>query len=220
MGQVRRGGEPVPQPTPTSAYSPRTTRTRMSASERLTQILTVSAGLIAERGFRGLTLRDVALECGITEGGVLHHVGTKEQLLVAVLEYRDALDLAQLADLLGVEADVFDTGREAPVGLRELCAALVRRNAGQPEIVRLYTVLNGESLDPAHPAHEYFLTRERWALDLFASAAGGAGDAGAERRALQVLAAMDGLQLRWLRDLDGIDLVAEWDAIADRLLEG
>ncbi|GEL46953.1 TetR family transcriptional regulator [Cellulomonas hominis] len=205
----------MPQPTPATAYSPRTTRTRMSASQRLTQILTVSAGLIAERGFRGLTLRDVALECGITEGGVLHHVGSKEQLLVAVLEYRDALDLAQLADLLGVEADVFDSGREAPVGLRELCAALVRRNARQPEIVRLYTVLNGESLDPAHPAHEYFLTRERWALDLFASAARGPEG---EQQALQVLAAMDGLQLRWLRDLEGIDLVAEWDAIAGRLI--
>jgi hypothetical protein len=103
------------------------------------------------------------------------------------------------------------------VGLRELCAALVRRNARQPEIVRLYTVLNGESLDPAHPAHEYFLTRERWALDLFASAARGSGG---EQQALQVLAAMDGLQLRWLRDLDGIDLVAEWDAIAGRLIAG
>jgi AcrR family transcriptional regulator len=207
----------VPQPIPATPYSPRTARTRMSASQRLTQILTVSAGLIAERGFRGFTLRDVALECGITEGGVLHHVGSKEQLLVAVLEYRDALDLAQLAELLGVGPDVFDTGRDAPVGLRELCAALVRRNAGQPEIVRLYTVLNGESLDPAHPAHAYFLARERWALDLFASAADPAlGDRATQ--ALQVLSIMDGLQLRWLRDLEGIDLVAEWDAIADRLL--
>ena len=207
----------MPEPIPATAYSPRTTRTRMSASERLTQILTVSATLIAERGFRGLTLRDVALECGITEGGVLHHVGSKEQLLVAVLEYRDALDLAQLADLLGVEPEVFDTGRDSPVDLRTLCAALVSRNAGQPEIVRLYTVLNGESLDPTHPAHEYFLARERWALDLFESASGLTGRAG-RTQALQVLSAMDGLQLRWLRDLDGIDLVAEWDAVADRLI--
>jgi AcrR family transcriptional regulator len=189
----------------------------MSASDRLTQILTVSAGLIAERGFWGLTLRDVALACGITEGGVLHHVGSKEQLLVAVLEYRDAVDLAQLAALLGVDTEVFDSGHDATVPLRELCAALVQRNARQPEIVRLYTVLNGESLDPAHPAHEYFLARERWALDLFATGADPAwGDP--DETARDVLAAMDGLQLRWLRDLGGLDLVVEWERIAGRLM--
>ncbi|HEY0188794.1 MAG TPA: helix-turn-helix domain-containing protein [Cellulomonas sp.] len=207
----------MPQTAAAAGYSPRTTRSRMSASDRLTQILTVSAGLIAERGFWGLTLRDVSLACGITEGGVLHHVGSKEQLLVSVLEYRDAVDLAQLADLLGVGAEAFDSGRDATVGLRELCTALVQRNARQPEIVRLYTVLNGEALDPAHPAHEYFRTRERWALDLFATAADPAwGDS--EVLAREVLAAMDGLQLRWLRDLDGLDLVTEWERMAGRLL--
>lgn len=207
----------MPQTPAPRGYSPRATRSRMSASDRLTQILTVSAGLIAERGFWGLTLRDVALACGITEGGVLHHVGSKDQLLVAVLEYRDAVDLAQLADLLGVSPEVFDSANDVSVGLRELCEALVLRNARQPEIVRLYTVLNGESLDPAHPAHEYFHARERWALELFAAAA---DPAWGERSlvAREVLAAMDGMQLRWLRDLDGVDLVAEWRRIADRLM--
>lgn len=207
----------MPQTHASRGYSPRTTRSRMSASDRLSQILTVSAGLIAERGFWGLTLRDVALACGITEGGVLHHVGSKDQLLVAVLEYRDAVDLAQLASLLGVDPEVFDSGRDVSVGLRELCEALVLRNARQPEIVRLYTVLNGESLDPAHPAHEYFRDRERWALDLFAAAADPAwGEP--ELVAREVLAAMDGMQLRWLRDLDGVDLEAEWRRMAGRLM--
>ncbi|MEN1975345.1 MULTISPECIES: TetR/AcrR family transcriptional regulator [unclassified Cellulomonas] len=209
----------MPHSPTASAYSPRTTRSRMSASDRLTQILTVSAGLIAERGFWGLTLRDVALACGITEGGVLHHVGSKEQLLVAVLEYRDAVDLARLAELLGVDADVFDSGQDAAVGLRDLCAALVERNAQQPEIVRLYTVLNGESLDPAHPAHDYFLAREQWALDLFAAAAVADGTPEDPRvLAREVLAAMDGVQLRWLRDAEGLDLVQEWDRMASRLM--
>lgn len=202
---------------PTSRYSPRATRSRMSASDRLTQILTVSSGLIAERGFWGLTLRDVALACGITEGGVLHHVGSKDQLLVAVLEYRDAQDLAQLADLLGVEPEVFDSGTDADIPLRELCDALVQRNSRQPEIVRLYSVLNAESLEPSHPAHDYFVTRERWALDLFATAAGPDVDDPVEL-AREVLAAMDGIQLRWLRDQEGVDLPTAWRQLADRLL--
>lgn len=206
----------MPHPS-ASRYSPRVSRSRMSASDRLTQILTVSSGLIAERGFWGLTLRDVALACGITEGGVLHHVGSKDQLLVAVLEYRDSEDLAQLGALLGVDPAIFDSGTDADIPLRDLCDALVQRNSRQPEIVRLYSVLNAESLEPTHPAHDYFVARERWALDLFATAAG-ADRPDAADLARQVLAAMDGLQLRWLRDLDGVDLVEAWCQLADRLL--
>ena len=79
--------------------------------------------------------------------------------------------------------------------------------------------LNGESLDPAHPAHDYFLAREEWALDLFAAAAVADGTADDPRvLAREVLAAMDGVQLRWLRDPEGLDLVQEWERMATRLL--
>jgi len=35
-----------------------------------------------------------------------------------------------------------------------------------------------------------------------------------------VLAAMDGVQLRWLRNLDSIDLVADWELASRRILSG
>ena len=41
-----------------------------------------------------------------------------------------------------------------------MCSALVRRNASQPEIVRLFAVLEAESLAPSHPAHAYFALRQ------------------------------------------------------------
>lgn len=193
--------------------------TRMTAADRRAQILASATRLISERGFWGLTLRDVALDCGITEAGVLHHAGSKDGLLVAVLEYRDEVDMATLAERLTIPVSALDND-PFPIDLRTLCSALVARNATQPEIVRLYTVLQSESLDESHPAHDYFQRREEWVMDLFARAARAHGftPTAAVTVAREALAAMDGLQLRWLRALDSIDLVAEWDSLAALLL--
>ncbi len=200
----------MPQP---MAVSPRQ-RERLSADARREQIITSAVKLIAERGFWGLTLRDVALMCGITEAGVLHHYKSKPNLLIAVLEYRDETDFAALTEILGITRDELDAD-PIPVSLRQLCAGLVERNSKQPEIVRLYSVLNAESLNPSHPAYDYFQRREKIALSLFTRATTPGPNAAAQAR--QVLSAMDGLQLRWLRDLDHLDLVAEWNNLFDGL---
>ncbi|BBH67208.1 TetR family transcriptional regulator [Actinoplanes sp. OR16] len=190
-------------------------RARLPAAERRRQIIEVTTRLIGERGFWGLSTQDVADGCGLTVPGLLHHVGSKDNLLIAVLEHRDETDLRTLADELGVPADLVWTGRPG-VTLREVCAALVRRNAAQPEIVRLFAVLEAESLAPDHPAHRYFRLRQRRILESLASIAPGDD---AERPALagQVIAMMDGLQIQWLREPAAISLVDAWEAAAERL---
>jgi AcrR family transcriptional regulator len=60
-------------------------RARLPAAERRRQILEMTTKLIAERGFWGLSMQDVADGCGLTVPGMLHHVGSKDSLLVAVL---------------------------------------------------------------------------------------------------------------------------------------
>jgi len=176
-------------------------RSRLPAAERRRQILEVASGLIAERGFWGLSMQDVADGCGLTVPGLLHHVGSKDGLLIAMLEHRDAEDARAWGD------SVHD--------LRGLCAAIVRRNAAQPEIVRLFAVLSAESLAPEHPAHDYFVARQQDALDKLTRLAKPARDA--EQLARQVIAMMDGLQLQWLRDQAGTDLVALWESAAETL---
>ncbi|PVU82240.1 TetR/AcrR family transcriptional regulator [Cellulomonas sp. WB94] len=196
----------------------RGTGRRLEPQERKTQIINVAARLIAERGYWGISLQDVASGCGITDTGVLHHFGSKERVLLAVIERRDEDDRTALAARLGVErSDLYASIRTT--GLVDLCEAMMRRNAEQPEIVRLYSVLSAESLDPHHPAHDYFVERERIALETFAAArCDMAGDPAS--RARMVLAAMDGVQLRWLRDLEHLDLVDEWGHLAHVLLGG
>ena len=187
---------------------------RLPAAERRGQIIEVTTRLIAERGFWGLSMQDVADGCGLTVPGLLHHVGSKDRLLLAVLDHRDAEDARALVAELGP----FEWPYPLPPGvdLRRLCAALVRRNAAQPEIVRLFAVLEAESLAPGHPAHAYFVTRQERALAAFTTVAGGSGDRPSSL-ARQVMALMDGLQIQWLRDPEGTDLVAEWEIAAEAL---
>jgi len=182
----------------------RRSRPRLPAAERRRQIIEVTTRLIAERGFWGLSMQDVADGCGLTVPGLLHHVGSKDGLLLAVLDYRDEEDTrALLAEL----------GDAETVSAREICAALVRRNAGQPEIVRLFAVLEAESLAPDHPAHDYFEARQRRTLEALTAVVKECTPE-PEALAVRIVALMDGLQIQWLRNPGEIDLVAQWEAAA------
>ncbi|PIO97068.1 conserved hypothetical protein [uncultured Pleomorphomonas sp.] len=181
---------------------------RLRGEDRKAQIIDVASALIAERGYWGISIQDVAMRCEITDTAVLHHFGSKEKLLLAVVQHRDESDRRALAERLGVErGDLYAAIRDLP--LEDVCDAMVRRNAAQPEIVRLYTLLSAEALQPTHPVHDYFFEREQLVIRTFASARSTLGMEPMERGRL-VLAVMDGVQLRWLRDRDNIDLVAEW----------
>ncbi|WP_194903647.1 TetR/AcrR family transcriptional regulator [Catenulispora rubra] len=193
-------------------------RRRMPAAERRRQIIEVTTRLISERGFWGLSTQDVADRCGLTVQGLLHHVGSKEGLLASVLEQSETEDALQLATQLGAGVNPADSAAgsagQPMVDLRQVCAAIVSRNATQPEIVRLQAVLAAESLEPRHPAHGYFLARHRRALAGLAELAKTIS-AQPQSLARQILATMDGLQLQWLRDPDSVDLVKEWTAASE-----
>jgi AcrR family transcriptional regulator len=181
-------------------------RRRLEPEDRRAEIVDVATRLIAERGFRGLTVQSVANACGMTVAGVLHHMGSKDGILVAVLEHRDAVDAAAAIQLTA--------GQDDP---RALLDAVMLRNSRQPEIVRLYSVLDAEGLDESHPAHAYFARRyerSRAAIERYLT--GHVPDPAAA--ATHVLATMDGLQLQWLRDLEGFDLLKHWHLMADAIL--
>ena len=195
-------------------------RPRLPAGERRRQIIEAATRLIADRGYWGVSMQDIADRCGLTVPGVLRHVGTKVGLLIAVLEHRDVEDVQSLRAQLGTGAEEvpedWAASRPAGVDLRELCAATMRRNAVQPEIVRLFTVLAAESLEPTHPAHAYFARRQELAAAAYASLAEQLTDR-PELLARQLMAMMDGLQIQWLRDPEATDLAEEWETAAETL---
>ncbi|MDR6318303.1 TetR/AcrR family transcriptional regulator [Actinoplanes couchii] len=175
-----------------------------SGREARRAILDAARAVFAEHGFRGGVLRDVAVRAGVSAGNIIHHFGSKEALLVALLEQRD----------VGAGMEL----RAAPGGFVAGLRALVRRNAADRDMIRLFTTLAAEATAPDHPAHDFF--RERYAsvsreTTTAVRAAREEGDLPsgppADRLAAGLIAVMDGLQTRWLLDPD-FDMVAAFDA--------
>lgn len=195
-------------------------RARLPAAERRRQIIDVATGVIADRGFWGVSMQDIADRCGLTVPGLLRHMESKVGLLIAVLEHRDVEDARSLRDHLGASEDELPedwaVGRLAGIDLRQLCSATMQRNATQPEIVRLFTVLAAESLEPAHPAHAYFVRRQELAAAAYATLAAQLTDR-PDLLARQIMAMMDGLQIQWLRNPKATELVQEWENAAETL---
>jgi AcrR family transcriptional regulator len=214
----RRDGEIQAMAEQPSTY--RRGRPRLPAAERRRQIIEIATKMIGDRGYWGVSMQDIADGCGLTVPGLLRHVGSKVGLLIAVLEHRDVEDALSLRAHLGTNEDELPqdwaVSRPAGIDLRQLCDATMRRNAIQPEIVQLFTVLAAESLEPAHPAHAYFATRQERAAAAYAALAERLTDR-PELLARQIMAMMDGLQIQWLRNPQGTDLVREWETAAETL---
>ncbi len=162
---------------------------------RREEILARGLEVIATEGYAGASVHRIAEAAGLSKTGLLHHFDSKEELLTEILRKRDEADdpgldehSAQLADLEGAYARI------------------VQRNADIPGLVELFTRLSIEAADPQHPAHEFFLHRDRELAERMARSierAGGGSTglpASAQTMALILLALTDGLQLRWLRD--------------------
>jgi|EndMetStandDraft_5_1072996.scaffolds.fasta_scaffold492681_1 AcrR family transcriptional regulator len=188
-------------------------RRRLKPSARRRQILDVATREIAASGFRGASLAEIADSVGVSQPGLLHHYPSKAALLLAVLEQKSAED-TQLVD------EVFANG-DASVG--QAMTALVAMNQRDPERIRLYCVTSAESIDPQHPAHDFYLQRyqnirsrlaERLAEDKRRGRLPASLDAA--EVAKEIIALMDGLQVQWLLEPE-IDMTVPVAAYFARL---
>ncbi len=193
-------------------------RIRATAADRREQILTEATRLIGQRGYNGFIIQELAQRCRLTNAGILHHFGSKENLLIALLQYRDQRSASAVTTEVGL---ALRDRRAVKLTLDEALAlfhAIVASNVMQPELLRLYSVLSAEALDQTHPAHEYFVKREADALGAFAKIV--APHVKHPRSmARQMLALMAGLEQQWLRANQQFDLVAAWDDAATLLLQ-
>lgn len=194
------------------------------------EILTTALEVIAEHGFRKTTLRELAAAVELSQAGLLHYFGTKEELFVAVLRKRDELDSLTIGADGSSVLDLATAGSRDPLATTELTgeavlAAIVRvteHNTKVPGLVRLFTQLQADALDETHPAHEYFRERSLRCLEFLGGAirelqvrGALAESIDADQAALLLLAASDGLQTHWLLDPRvnmAQSLQALWDA--------
>lgn len=115
---------------------------------RKLQIMTVTERLIAERGFDGLRLRDVAKSAEVSIGLIQHHFENREALLLETLRHaswRRATEWASLG--AGVEDPVERTrvllrgsiaDRQRCQAWMETCASSTRHSELLPMIARIY----------------------------------------------------------------------------------
>jgi AcrR family transcriptional regulator len=163
-------------------------------------ILRGALDYFGQYGYWGSTMRDIARSVGLSQAGLLHHFGTKTELLTAVLEERDR-DTEERARLN------YKTGEKTGESDLENIAMIVVVNVTQPNIVRMFTTLSAEATNDGHPAHQYFRDRYVRVSSVIADLLR-AGVASGEVVALDdfeaasrvTLAAMFGLQVQWLLD--------------------
>lgn len=78
----------------------------MDPRKRRAQIIEVASELMAERGYWGTSLQEVADACGLTVAGLIHHVQSKTGLLMMILEQEDNQSLIDIARQLKAEPNV------------------------------------------------------------------------------------------------------------------
>ena len=186
-------------------------RIRKNPVERREEIVEAATRLVSERGFNGISLKDVADEVGMSQPGLLHYVGTKEGLL--------SMLVTDSYDTTGTPEDFLKSGLpgsdpEAP-SFPSYLRFLVRHNASRRMMVQMYMILQTESLNPDHPMHEYFGNRPDSVWEYYSRfpwripSQMGSWDEGMRPVVRQCIEAMDGIQLRWLRK-PPIDMYDEW----------
>jgi AcrR family transcriptional regulator len=181
----------------------RAPRPRPETLERRRRILTAAMTTFGSKGFNKGPLTEIAEQVDMTHAGILHHFGSKDQLLLEVLKFRDESDV-----------EGFDEKR-IPDGV-ELFRHLVRTafaNEQRPGIVQAYAVLSAESVTDDHPGRTYFEGRYATlrgeiadAFRLMCAQRGIDEPDTIDRAAASILAVMDGLQVQWLLSRDDVEL--------------
>ncbi|MDT5010783.1 MAG: hypothetical protein QOH57_2400 [Mycobacterium sp.] len=161
--------------------------------DRKQRILSVAERLLARNGWRSTSLAQIAREAGVTPAGLLHHFESKEQLLNAVLDARDADDDAHADRATG---DLITEIRR-----------VAERFDRAPELIGTFTVLLVENIAADAPLHDRLLNRYRSAVDIIAQIIRRGQSAGRYRagidpavKAAEIIGFVTGMETTWLLD--------------------
>lgn len=189
--------------------APRPYATLLAKGEdRKQRILQVAERLLARYGWRSTSLAQIAKEAGVSPAGLLHHFESKEHLLNAVLDARDADD---------------DThANRAGDLVTEICRVAERFDRN-PELVGTFTMLLIENIPPDAPLHDRLLARQREGVNIVAGLIESGQRAGRYRtdvdaaiKAVEILAFVNGMETAWLLD-PSIPLVRVFREYAEAL---
>ncbi|WP_307741503.1 TetR family transcriptional regulator [uncultured Mobiluncus sp.] len=120
-----------------------------SGLARREAILDAAVDLLAEVGYHGMSLRDVARHVGISHPGVIYHFPSKEALLMSVVQRYETQVGFDLDNLEKLDAlPVLDTLLEVTSRLNE-----------NPMIIEVECMMMVEASSEIHPAHDHYMRR-------------------------------------------------------------
>ena len=209
---------PDAQRSPAPPRRRRSTGTYAAADARREAIAEAATACFAQSGYLSSSLAQIAADAGTSATVVLHHFGSKERLLMAVLLRHESRTRERLTELR-------EQGRlNSLQALLDSALEQTAYNLAHPGRLQLFVKLSAEAGDPGHPAHAYFVQRYRDAAELLSDAvrtAVGTGevrpDTDAEQVAQELMAVSDGLQVQWALDQDRFDLPGGIFSYYDRL---
>jgi AcrR family transcriptional regulator len=167
------------------------------------EILATALRVIARNGYRSTSVAELAEAVGLSQNGLLHYFGSKEELFAAVLRKRDEADAAR------AEAARSATGDPVAAFIE-----VIARNAEVPGLVQFHAHLSVDATDSGHAAHDYAADRYRRGTAALADGLRRMRDAGElpadldpDTTATTFFALADGLQVQWLLD-PSLDMAA------------
>lgn len=188
--------------------------------ERRRAMVDAAIELFSRQGVRGTGVAAIAERAGATPSALIHHFGSKDGLVRAVLEEADRRALARL-----------DIPSDAEPTLEQAFDWFVRdaehTAAAEHELAALHATLLAENLEPGSALHTWFRDRGRalraHLVALFTRAvADGSVRADPAVLAAETAAFLEGAHLMWLLDPEQVDLVAlhrsYFDGLAARIM--
>ncbi len=182
------------------------------ANARREHVIGVALRHFAAQGFRGASIAAIASEAGVSEAGLLHHYPSKRRLLFGVLDH--------------FATRLWQPVSELERGGGSFCDALVegaRHHETDPTFIRLFVVLAAESVNPSHPAHEWFKRRYDDVRAHFADRLGSdqergfiRADADPQVVARLLISILDGLRIQFLLTDGELRIAAPLDTFLDR----
>lgn len=189
-------------------------KTRANGRASRQAILAAALDVFAEHGHRGTSLTEIASRVGMTQPGLLHHFGTKDELLLEVVREREERTKPAVVGHLG----------DGAFSVQEAIEALAAINEQAAVEQLLLTTLSAEAIPADHPLHGHFVrlyrqNRKGLATRLRRAQAEGVirSDVDPEAIAKEIIATLDGLRLQWLLDPAKVSLKRSLSAYAERI---
>lgn len=161
------------------------------------EILDAAIEVIAREGYSNATVKNLAEAVGLSQNGLLHYFGSKDELFTEILRHQDAQS----------EAQFNPPGRAFAEELVDAVLYAADDEVRSPGMAQLTMRVAGEATEADHVAHEFFRLRfdavralvERAVEELRADGRI-APDVDPAATASLIYAAWDGLRVQWMYD--------------------